>query len=82
VTKLKGVGLVIFDEFHERSIYADVAMALCREAQQTLRPDLRILVMSATLNMPQLTVLLKSPVVESRESSIPLKSSILENRMS
>jgi ATP-dependent helicase HrpB len=38
---LEGVGLVIFDEFHERSIHADVALALCREAQQILRPDLR-----------------------------------------
>lgn len=44
---LEGVGLVVFDEFHERSIHADVAMALCREAQEVLRPDLRILVMSA-----------------------------------
>ena len=42
---LEGVGLVVFDEFHERSIHADVAMALCREAQQVLRPDLRIMVM-------------------------------------
>ena len=50
---LEAVGLVIFDEFHERSIHADVALALCRESQQVLRSDLRILVMSATLNMPQ-----------------------------
>ncbi|HOO11101.1 MAG TPA: DEAD/DEAH box helicase, partial [Cyclobacteriaceae bacterium] len=55
---LEGTGLVIFDEFHERSIHADVALALCREAQQVLRPDLRIMVMSATLDMPQLTELL------------------------
>ena len=52
---LENVALVIFDEFHERSIHADVALALCREAQQVLRPDLRIMIMSATLNMPQLT---------------------------
>ena len=62
---LEGVGLVIFDEFHERSIHADVALALCRESQQVLRPDLKILVMSATLNMPQLIQSLKAPVVES-----------------
>ncbi len=49
---LTGTALVIFDEFHERSIHADVAMALAREAQQTLRPDLRLMVMSATLDMP------------------------------
>lgn len=59
---LEGVGMVIFDEFHERSIHADVALALCREAQQILRPDLRIMIMSATLDMPQLTELLNAPV--------------------
>lgn len=62
---LEGVGLVVFDEFHERSIHADVAMALCKEAQQVLRPDLRILVMSATLDMPELSKMLNSTVVES-----------------
>ena len=62
---LEGVGLVIFDEFHERSIHADVAMALCRETQSILRPDLRILVMSATLELPELSKMLKSPIVES-----------------
>ena len=69
---LEGIGLVIFDEFHERSIHADVAMALCREAQQVLRPDLRIMVMSATLNMPQLTALLKAPVAESQGKQYPV----------
>jgi ATP-dependent helicase HrpB len=59
---LEGVGMVIFDEFHERSIHADVALALCHEAQQILRPDLRIMIMSATLDMPQLTELLNAPV--------------------
>ncbi|RDV14539.1 ATP-dependent helicase HrpB [Pontibacter diazotrophicus] len=62
---LTGIGIVIFDEFHERSIHADVAMALSREAQGKLRPDLRIMVMSATLDMPQLTSLLKAPVAQS-----------------
>jgi len=62
---LEDVALVIFDEFHERSIHADVAMALCRETQQVLRPDLRMMVMSATLNMPQLASLLKAPVATS-----------------
>jgi ATP-dependent helicase HrpB len=62
---LDEVGLVIFDEFHERSIHADVALALCREVQQILRPDLRILVMSATLDMPKLQEMLCAPVVKS-----------------
>lgn len=70
---LEGVGLVIFDEFHERSIHADVAMALCREAQQILRPDLRMMVMSATLNMPQLTSLLKAPVAVSEGRQFPVE---------
>ncbi len=70
---LEGVGLVIFDEFHERSIHADVALALCREAQQVLRPDLRILIMSATLDMPQLTHLLEAPVVESKGKQYPVE---------
>ena len=47
--ELSGVAAVVFDEFHERSLDADVALALCREVQQTIRPDLRLLVMSATL---------------------------------
>jgi len=70
---LEGVGLVIFDEFHERSIFADVALALCREAQQVLRPDLRILIMSATLDMPQLSEILKAPIVESKGRQYPVE---------
>lgn len=69
---LEGVGLVVFDEFHERSIHADVAMALCREAQQVLRPDLRMMIMSATLNMPELTTLLNAPVAESKGRQYPV----------
>ncbi|GAB5380066.1 MAG: ATP-dependent helicase HrpB [Aliiglaciecola sp.] len=51
--ELNGVGLVIFDEFHERNLHADFALALCLDAQAGLREDLRVLVMSATLD-PQL----------------------------
>ena len=46
---LPGVGLVVLDEFHERSIHTDMAIAMLRELQTTVRPDLRIVVMSATL---------------------------------
>ncbi len=60
---LEGVGLVIFDEFHERSLHADLALALCREVQQVLRDDLRILVMSATLDSQNLAPLLGNPPV-------------------
>ena len=69
---LEGVGIVIFDEFHERSIFADVALALCRDAQQVLREDLRILVMSATLNLEELKKLLQAPVVESLGKQYPV----------
>lgn len=48
--ELAGVGLLIFDEFHERSLHADLALALARDVQLGLRPDLRLLVMSATLD--------------------------------
>ncbi len=70
---LEEVGLVIFDEFHERNLQADLALALCREAQQVLRPDLRILIMSATLNMPQLQQLLKAPLIESKGRQYPVE---------
>ncbi|MGZ4089997.1 MAG: ATP-dependent helicase HrpB, partial [Bacteroidia bacterium] len=70
---LEDIGLVIFDEFHERNLHADVALALCREAQQILRPDLRILVMSATLNTLELTRLLNAPVIESSGRQYPVE---------
>jgi len=70
---LEGVGLIIFDEFHERSIFADVALALSREAQQILRNDLRILVMSATLNLDELKKLLNAPVIESLGKQYPVE---------
>ncbi len=69
---LEGIGAVVFDEFHERSIHADVALALCRESQQVLRSDLRIVVMSATLNIPELTRTLKAPVVSSDGRQFPV----------
>ena len=78
---LEGVGIVIFDEFHERSIHADVALALCREAQQILRPDLRIMIMSATLDIPQLTDLLESPVssCEGRQYPVDIRYTGLQD---
>lgn len=63
---LGDIGCVIFDEFHERSIHADLGLALCLESQETLRDDLRILVMSATLDLQPLSRLLgDAPIVES-----------------
>ena len=47
---LDGASAVIFDEFHERSLNSDLALALCRETQRQLRPDLRLVIMSATID--------------------------------
>src|SRR5437016_4889120 len=47
---LSGVGIVLFDEFHERNLLSDVALALVKHLQQTTRPDLKLAVMSATLD--------------------------------
>ncbi|MDZ7823970.1 MAG: ATP-dependent helicase HrpB [Ahrensia sp.] len=65
--ELKGVGCVIFDEFHERSLDADFGLALCLDVKDALRDDLRVLVMSATLDGAQVTKLLgDAPLIESR----------------
>ncbi len=69
---LEGVGLVIFDEFHERNLNADLALALCLQVQQLLRPDLRILIMSATLDGERLSVLLNAPIVRCEGRMFPV----------
>ena len=67
------VGLVIFDEFHERSVHADFSLALCIEVQQALREDLRLLVMSATLDVTALGELLPAAkLLESSGKSYPV----------
>jgi ATP-dependent helicase HrpB len=71
---LEDIGLVIFDEFHERSLQADLALALCLQVQSVLRPDLRILIMSATLDADALTkVLGKVPVITSDGRLYPIE---------
>ena len=71
--ELAGIGLVIFDEFHERSLHADLALALCRDIQQGLRPDLRILVMSATLDAAPVAALLGGcPVITASGRTFPV----------
>lgn len=70
---LTEIGVVIFDEFHERSLQADLGLALCRDCQQGLREDLRILVMSATLDGVRVAqVLGDAPVVSSQGKSFPV----------
>lgn len=71
---LEGVAAVIFDEFHERSLDADLGLALALETRQALRPDLRLLVMSATLMAEQVAALLDAaPIVRSEGKSHPLQ---------
>ncbi|MCC5929660.1 MAG: ATP-dependent helicase HrpB [Cyclobacteriaceae bacterium] len=70
---LEEVGMVIFDEFHERSIHADLGLALCREIQQWLRPDLRIMVMSATLDSEHMQSQLHCPVATSEGRIYPVE---------
>ncbi len=70
---IEDIGIVIFDEFHERSLFADVALALCRESQQILRNDLRLLVMSATLDVPHLSEKLNAPVITSEGRQFPVE---------
>lgn len=70
---LEDVGLIIFDEFHERSIHADLAMAFSKEVQSVLREDLRIMVMSATINMPELAQRLNAVEVESEGRMFPVE---------
>ncbi|MBP6334444.1 MAG: ATP-dependent helicase HrpB [Bacteroidia bacterium] len=70
---LEDSGLVIFDEFHERSLHADLALAICRESQQVLRNDMRILIMSATLDGDNLSELLgNAPVLRSEGRQFPV----------
>ncbi|MGJ4964516.1 ATP-dependent helicase HrpB [Bradyrhizobium sp. HKCCYLRH3061] len=73
--ELTGVAAVLFDEFHERSLDADLGLALARDAQQGLREDLRILVMSATLDGARVASLLgNAPVVESEGRAYPVET--------
>jgi ATP-dependent helicase HrpB len=70
---LDGVAAVLFDEFHERSLDADLGLALARDAQQGLREDLRLLVMSATLDGARVAKLLgNAPVIASEGRAFPV----------
>jgi ATP-dependent helicase HrpB len=71
---LDGIAAVLFDEFHERSLDADLGLALARDVQQGLREDLKLLVMSATLDGARVSALLGgAPVVESQGRSFPVE---------
>lgn len=74
---LPGVGLLIFDEFHERSIHADLGLALARDVQTHLRPDLRIIVMSATIDTEAVSSMLdNAPCSRAKVVHIPCQFGI------
>lgn len=76
--ELTGIGAVIFDEFHERSLNADLGLALTLEIRDALRPDLMLLVMSATLDAAPVAELIKAPVVTSQGRAFPVESKWLD----
>jgi ATP-dependent helicase HrpB len=78
---LAGIGCVIFDEFHERSLNADLGLALTIESRQTLREDLKLLVMSATLAVGRLGTLLNdAPVVSAAGRSFEVRTHFVPRR--
>ncbi|MDD4317385.1 MAG: ATP-dependent helicase HrpB [Victivallaceae bacterium] len=70
--ELSGISAVIFDEYHERSLHGDTGLALAVDVQNNLRPDLKIIVMSATLDVQRLQNLLDAPVVISEGRRYPV----------
>ncbi|WP_298163139.1 ATP-dependent helicase HrpB [Brevundimonas sp.] len=72
---LEGVGAVLFDEFHERSLDSDLGLALARDSQSVLRDDLRLVVMSATLDIAGVSKLLEgAPVIEAQGRAFPVET--------
>ena len=72
---LEDIGLVIFDEFHERHIHSDLGLALCLESFEALRDDLCILVMSATMDVTAVSNLMgKAPIIISKGKSFPVET--------
>ena len=77
--ELPGVGLVIFDEFHERNLHSDLSLTLTLDAQQGLREDLRLLVMSATLDQKSVSALLHdAPVIQAQGRQYPITHHYLD----
>src|SRR5262249_30777524 len=80
--ELSGIAAVLFDEFHERSLDAALGLALARDAQTGLREDLRIVVMSATLDGARVAKLLgDAPVVESEGRAFPVETRYLGRKV-
>ncbi|MFH0946143.1 MAG: ATP-dependent helicase HrpB [Planctomycetota bacterium] len=78
--ELPGVSAVVFDEFHERSLQADLALLLVREVQSTLRPELRIVILSATIEAEPLAEELGARVIRSEGRQYPVEIEHVERR--
>jgi len=76
--ELSGVGLVVFDEFHERSLQADLSLALCLDVSRSIREDLRLLVMSATLDTAPIEALLPATLVQAQGRQYPIETHYLD----
>jgi ATP-dependent helicase HrpB len=72
---LEGIGIVILDEIHERALDADLALAFCLDLQRALRPELRLLAMSATADGARLSALMDATVIESAGRAFPVDAS-------
>lgn len=78
---LEGIGVVIFDEFHERNLNCDLALGMVRRVQQTVRPDLKIVVMSATFDVTPIAKFLGDcPIIESQGRLFPVSIQYLRPR--
>jgi len=76
---LEAYGIVLFDEFHERSLQADMGLTLCLETQRLFRPDLRLLVMSATLDCGPVSDLLgQAPIITCDGRMFPVETRYLD----
>lgn len=71
---LEGIDAIIFDEFHERSIHSDLALALTLQAQHIIRPDLKIIIMSATINTSFICQKLQAPLIECAGRMFPVQT--------
>lgn len=71
--ELNGIDCLLFDEFHERSLHADTALAFALESQATLREDLRIVIMSATLDSDNIAAKLNCPIIQCQGRSYPVE---------
>ena len=79
--QLRGIGAVILDEFHERSLAADLSLGLVRRLQEAQRPDLRLIVMSATLDLQGIAGHLNCPALEAGSRAFPVDVDYLPQRV-